>query len=171
MNKLQKLSNDFLDSNFDSAIIISPHNRRYFTDFNSSIGYLFVTKDISYLLVDFRYIESAKKNAKNCNIILIDNLEKTLSEIIKKHNIKTTFLESDSISLTVANKLNKILEKNNVTAFLNKNLDNYISKIRMIKTPDEINKIKIGLSNINLKNFFIFFALQNYIFWSKQFVL
>ncbi len=146
MNKLQKLSNDFLDSNFDSAIIISPHNRRYFTDFNSSIGYLFVTKDISYLLVDFRYIESAKKNAKNCNIILIDNLEKTLSEIIKKHNIKTTFLESDSISLTVANKLNKILEKNNVTAFLNKNLDNYISKIRMIKTPDEINKIKIAQS-------------------------
>lgn len=146
MNKLQKLSNDFLDSNFDSAIIISPHNRRYFTDFNSSIGYLFVTKDISYILVDFRYIESAKKNAKNCNIILIDNLEKTLSEIIKKHNIKTTFLESDSISLTVANKLNKILEKNNVTAFLNKNLDNYISKIRMIKTPDEINKIKIAQS-------------------------
>ena len=82
MNKLQKLSNDFLDSNFDSAIIISPHNRRYFTDFNSSIGYLFVTKDISYLLVDFRYIESAKKNAKNCNIILIDNLEKTLSDDI-----------------------------------------------------------------------------------------
>lgn len=146
MDKIKKLKKELFSSNIceqiDSAIITSMHNRRYFTNFSSSCGYLFITKEVSYLLVDFRYIEAAKNQSKNCEVILFKKLEDTLSNLIKKHNIKYTIFESDSISLSNANNLKEIFEKNNAIAYLNKDLDKIINNIRMIKSPDEINKIK-----------------------------
>lgn len=148
MDKIRKLKKELFQSNFpeqvDSATITSMHNRRYFTNFSSSRGYLFVTKETSYLLVDFRYIEAAKNQSKNCEVILFDKIEETLQSLIKRHNIKSTILESDSITLSNANNLKEIFEKNNTIVYTNKNLDKIINKIRMIKIPDEINKIKIA---------------------------
>ena len=146
MNKIQELSNKLENLNIseqiDSAIITSNHNRRYFSNFSSSLGYMLVTKEISYLLVDFRYIEAAKKNCHNCEVILFNRLDETLSSLIKKHHLKSTLLESDSITLTQANTLKEILENNNVKTHLNRTLDKIINEIRMIKSPEEIDKMK-----------------------------
>ena len=60
MDKIQQLTNSLnIGEQIDSAIITSNHNRRYFTNFNSSLGYILVTKDVSYLLVDRRAAQPA----------------------------------------------------------------------------------------------------------------
>lgn len=145
MDKIQQLTNSLnIGEQIDSAIITSNHNRRYFTNFSSSLGYILVTKDVSYLLVDFRYIEAAKKTCHNCEVVLFNRLDETLANLIKRHNLKSTLLESDSITLTCANSLKMILENNNVKAHLNRDLDKIINKIRMIKSTEEINKMRIS---------------------------
>lgn len=48
----------------DAALIISGENRRYFTDFISSLGYLLVSRQQSWLFVDSRYEEAARAQAK-----------------------------------------------------------------------------------------------------------
>ena len=61
INKLQK----FLKNNFEAIIISSPENRRYFTGFPSSDGYLVVTKNDAVFFTDSLYIEAAQKSVKN----------------------------------------------------------------------------------------------------------
>ena len=46
--------------NIDSALIVSPENRRYFTEFPSSDGFLLVTRDDAVFITDSRYIEAAE---------------------------------------------------------------------------------------------------------------
>ena len=43
--------------NIDSALIVSPENRRYFTEFPSSDGFLLVTRNDAVFITDSRYIE------------------------------------------------------------------------------------------------------------------
>ena len=52
-----------LPQDCDGALIVSETNRRYLTDFVSSLGYLFITREKAILLVDSRYEEAAKSKA------------------------------------------------------------------------------------------------------------
>lgn len=51
--------------NIDSALIVSPENRRYFTEFPSSDGFLLVTRDDAVFITDSRYIEAAETRLRN----------------------------------------------------------------------------------------------------------
>lgn len=42
------------------ALICYPENRRYFTDFISSAGFLIVTREQAVFMTDSRYIEAAQ---------------------------------------------------------------------------------------------------------------
>ena len=53
------------------ALIISPENRKYFTGFESSDGFLLVSADRSVFITDGRYIEAAEKQITNCEVMLL----------------------------------------------------------------------------------------------------
>ena len=82
-----------LPENADAAVIISNENRRYFTDFVSSLGYLIATREKAYLLVDSRYEEAAGKQAKNCTVVPFRKLGDSFGDIIG--NIKEGMTEKD----------------------------------------------------------------------------
>lgn len=69
---------ELLQRNFpqeaDAALIISPVNRRYYTKMPSSDGALLVTRTDAVLLVDFRYIERARRVSQGCGVILRERL-------------------------------------------------------------------------------------------------
>ena len=69
MEKINKLQ-EFLKNSHEAILIYSPENRRYFTGFPSSDGYLVVTKDDAVLFTDSRYIEAAQKTASS-NALLV----------------------------------------------------------------------------------------------------
>ena len=73
MSAIERLL-EALDSQIDAALIVSDANRFYFTGFPSSAGTLLITRGQSYFIVDFRYIEIAKKTIQNCEVILQGNL-------------------------------------------------------------------------------------------------
>ncbi len=56
--------------NIDSALIVSPENRRYFTEFPSSDGFLLVTRDDAVFITDSRYIEAAENKVTECKTAL-----------------------------------------------------------------------------------------------------
>ena len=53
-----------IPENIDAALIVTPCNRRYFTGFASSDGFLLVTRKGSIFYTDSRYIEAAEKQIK-----------------------------------------------------------------------------------------------------------
>ena len=95
----------------DGALIFSNTNRRYFTEFVSSLGYLLVTKSESYLFVDSRYSEAAQKQAKNCKVVAYKVLSEEMADIISQNGLKNIMLESSAITLSECEHIEKIFAK------------------------------------------------------------
>ncbi|MBR5322604.1 MAG: aminopeptidase P family protein [Clostridia bacterium] len=73
MNRCERLISAIGDK-ADGMLISSEVNRLYLTGFEFSDGYVLVTKNKSYLITDFRYIEAAKSNADNAfEIVTLEN--------------------------------------------------------------------------------------------------
>ena len=127
-------------NNNEAALISKPCNRFYLTGFNSSDGYVVITKNQAAFLVDFRYIEKAKEVVKFLDVKLMENSLNDISTLLKNNKINNLYLESEYVSLSEFFKYQQ--------AFLNVNidnsnkLDNIITSLRRIKTEDEITNIK-----------------------------
>lgn len=126
----------------DSALIISNENRRYFTGFVSSQGYLLITRKEAFLLVDFRYGEAAKKNAKNCTVITFTNLGNTLKELIYKYSLRDIMLEGSAFTINQAEIIEGFIKSAGASVIKSSELDKIISRMRIIKTAEEVDKIR-----------------------------
>lgn len=143
---VQKLAGglpQFIDGvTIDAALIAGAVNRRYFSGFSSSAGVVLITREQSYLLVDFRYFEAAKKKVQGLEVILFQNREETIIELLKKHAVSGVLLEQEEVSFKEANFLKNIIDDAGAIAVLDDTLDQLIRKMRMIKSPDELKKMK-----------------------------
>lgn len=126
----------------EAALIISEKNRKYFTSFNSSEGFLVITKNSSCLFLDFRYIEAGEKQAQNCEVVGYKNLMSEISQLLKEDNADTLFVETDFITLDKFNALKDKLSQSKITVSNDNKLSQEIKKLRSIKSSDEIEKIK-----------------------------
>lgn len=133
----------FEDNNkkVDAALISSQTNRFYFSGFKASDGLILVVRGQAYLLVDFRYYESALKIGSGLKVVLVDTFAETLKSLIKYHKIKGILLENETLTLKEANDFQRIFESVGATAIKSNTLDNIILNMRKIKTLDEIKKI------------------------------
>lgn len=123
----------------DCAIITSDVNRRYFTGMKSSAGTLLVFPEKSYLIIDFRYIEKARKTVKNCEVVLQKKLCEQINELVFAHNAKKLSVEAQSVTVSQLQTFEKTI---NCEIDSTDELSKAISRIRAIKSPDEISKIR-----------------------------
>lgn len=128
----------------DGALVTSEINRFYLTGFPSDAGAILATKEQAYLLLDFRYLEAARRQIRDplCQMVLFSSLEDTLCDLIQKHNLKNISVECDSLTLTQAANYEKLFEKAGAHSVKDRSLDVILREMRAIKTPEEIRKIK-----------------------------
>lgn len=129
-----------LKSDDYAAIVFSEHNRYYFTGFPSTDGILFVTKKSAVLLIDSRYVEAAKKESRDCEVVLLTNTKKQLSELAAQGGIKTVGIEAYDLPVFIAERFKMMLP--GVDIDMSSTLSRIISELRMIKSADEIEKMK-----------------------------
>ena len=138
--------NDKLKSyinNSDQAIMLTNEvNIGYFLGFFHSEGYFLVTKNESYLLVDFRYIEAAKKKTRNCKVVMFKKLTDDLLGILKNEGIKDLVLEADCITVSRFERFKKFFAGNDIDCRAETSLCRHIEDIRIIKDDSEIEKIQ-----------------------------
>lgn len=126
----------------EAALIVSDVNRFYLAGFRSSAGCVLVTRQSAYLLVDFRYGEAAKKVVKHMEVVVFERLSQSLSQLLKKHRVKTLYLESEGISVKQAGQFEQMLKPAGVKTVTDETLDLLLCNMRMIKSRGEILKIK-----------------------------
>ncbi len=110
---------------------------------NSTAGtVVLVFPDAAYLIIDFRYIERARKTVKDCEVVLqksggglyqqINELcaERGVSEIASRRLNTMTLAEADELSEKLDCKLDR-----------SRALSELIGEIRVIKTPEQIEKV------------------------------
>ncbi len=134
----QKLKNFLKDKDF-AALIVSEENRRYFTAFPSTDGFLIVTGDKSVFLTDSRYIEAANAQCRECDeIVLFDSIKKSIEPVIEKLGIKKLAVEAGRLTLADLARFASSLDVEFVT---DNELDEAIDSIRIIKNEEEIDLV------------------------------
>ncbi|WP_327078710.1 M24 family metallopeptidase [Planococcus sp. CAU13] len=135
--KLQKLRNEMTQHEMEAFLITSEYNLRYITGFTGSSGLAIVTTDKALFITDFRYTEQAAEQCKGFEVIQAKtNLLEEAAEQTKNLGIKSLSFEQDFV--TYAN-YEQYKEKMAVEL---KPVSGIIEKIRMIKTPEEVEILK-----------------------------
>lgn len=123
-----------------AALIISPENRRYFTSFPSSDGFLIVNADEAVFITDGRYIEAAEKNAKNCDVLLQKRIFPQITEILKEMKCGHLLVEASRMTLDFYNSLKGSAK--NIAVHTDTQLDSIINSLRSVKSEAELECIR-----------------------------
>ncbi|MEG1879905.1 MAG: aminopeptidase P family protein [Oscillospiraceae bacterium] len=134
--------------NVDAVLLTSPHNMRYFSEFDGGEGYVLICKHARYVLVDSRYTEMATLMAKDFSVIEFSgNLFEKLQDIIKENNVKSIGFEDFELSFSTYKKFLDELKNVELLPLLSE-----IDALRMVKSPEEIAKMEIA-EEIGVKAF------------------
>ncbi|MDR5658203.1 Xaa-Pro peptidase family protein [Serpentinicella sp. ANB-PHB4] len=138
--RLNKAQSILTSENIDAVLIAKPENRRYISNFTGSVGFLVITKEAPYILVDFRYIEQAKSQCEDFKVVEI-NKENPIENIFQKLNLKRVGFEDEYMTYQQYNKLYN--KKYNIDLVP---LGNKVNKLRMAKSQTEVDYIKKAAS-------------------------
>lgn len=137
MNNLQKLLKE--KGGDYAALIISPENRKYFTGFDSSDGFLLVSPDRAVFITDGRYIEAAEKQIFACEVRLLGKTYPQIAEILNEMGCRHLLVESTRMTVATYNSLKGVLKK--ITIATDNTLDVMINSLRAVKTEKEVEQI------------------------------
>ncbi len=136
INKLKKII-----KNSNTAIIISsPENRRYFTSFPSSDGYLVITESEAVFFTDSRYIEAAQKAENGYKSRLLTRVCVEISDYLKEEKIEKVLLEKERLTLADFERIKGALKGIKCTP--SSALEKKINALRSVKNKEEIKSIK-----------------------------
>lgn len=135
--RIQKLAELF--DKESAALITSEENRRYFTGFNASSGYLLVTRQGGTFITDSRYIEAADQAIVGCDVLLEDKYAEQIAVILESQGIRRLFIEATKVSVMSAAKYRDAFPK--VELVYTDELDAHIKELRKMKTEEEKQKI------------------------------
>jgi len=71
-NRLSKLRDKLGENKLDALLVSQSENRRYLSGFVGSAGFLIISQDRAVLATDFRYVEQARAQAPDCEVVRID---------------------------------------------------------------------------------------------------
>lgn len=126
---------DRIRSDSDAFLLTNLKNIRYLTGFTGSFAIALLTREVCYLIVDFRYIEQAKKEAKAEVLEFQNSWFKEVKKLIYRERIKKLSFEI-SCSYEMFSKISsikgiKLIPKSYL-----------IENLRAIKDREEIEFIK-----------------------------
>ena len=84
----------------DGALLVSPENRRYFTEFPASDGFLLVGGERAVFVTDSRYLEAAKAEAKDCEVVLQSTDAGQLRTLFSEMGVRRIGVEASRMSLS-----------------------------------------------------------------------
>ncbi len=121
-------------------LVSSPANRFYLTGFETSAGYVVVTKKEVFFLVDSRYFEKAKAVVKSARVILSSAFLEDTGKILAENKITELFVEPDFLSLKSFENTEKKLSE--IKVLKAGEMEELLLELRAVKGENELAKIK-----------------------------
>lgn len=142
INRVQKTAVMLGDYGARALLVLQPENRYYLSGFTGSFGALLVTRDKSWFITDFRYLEQAREQTPHLEIIAMsDNLTDTLKGLVQDLALDTLAFEAHHVNYklyaTLAQKL---------TGVRLLPVENVIEKQRQCKENGELAAIARSMS-------------------------
>lgn len=136
MSRLERLRQQILKEGIDAYVVTRPENGRYMSGFTGGEATLYITLERACLLTDFRYIEQAKAQAPDFEIIKtgLDHFA-TLAEIGQQ--ARRVGFEGDFVTFQGYGKLKEAFLQAELLS-----LPELISHLRSVKDRTEIELIR-----------------------------
>lgn len=136
MSRVSKLRTQMKKVNIDAFLVTSPENRRYMSGFTGTSAMCLVLPEKAYLLTDFRYIEQAKEQAPEFEVIKtgVNPFEK-VKELAG--SIEQLGIEEDHMTFAEYHKLKDTLHNIELSPQVK-----CLTELRAIKEPEELEKIR-----------------------------
>lgn len=138
MTKLEKVRAALKEKGMDGVIVFDELNQRYLTNFAFSDGLVLITMNHAELITDFRYYESAGKQAdKDYNVVMPSARYDYIGDILASDSVKILGFEGDFVSFETYNRYCK---KYPSVEFAS--IGTMLEDLRQIKTPEELEKMQ-----------------------------
>ena len=138
MNRLEKLLQGLTQQDLDGLLISQPENRRYLSGFTGSTGWLLISNSNASLAVDFRYVEQAKKEAPDFDIIHIKgDLATWLPKLVSDLGYKKVGFEADQFPFAAYQQLCKTISDGHYQFQLIPT-NGVVKALRAVKEPEEL---------------------------------
>ncbi len=141
MNRLDKFKQKLAEQGADAAVISSQLNIRYLCGFDYTDGYVLITKNKSYVLADFRYIEAARAAIDGTLFEVVmpsGPMLAWLSSLLDENEARTVMFEENSVSCASFSKMQSMLVGKELVA----GASGICEGMRVFKDAGEIEKIK-----------------------------
>jgi len=127
----------------EALLITNKYDITYVSKFTGEVSCVLLTKDNSYIIVDKRYIEQARKQCDGYVVVLVENIQNCLVDILK------TLLEANSIKRFAVDThdIKHKLYMDIIEALKNVeviSIEEPFRESRMIKSPEEIKKLQMA---------------------------
>ena len=117
----------------DGFLVHNRANIRYLSGYKNDTGCLLLTKNARYLFTDFRFVFQAKQEAPDFEVVKVEGgYAPVIAEYVKKEGVQTLAFEMQEIT----HEHFLLFEKHIPAKLLP--VKNELSKLRRIKTPEEI---------------------------------
>lgn len=128
-----------IESNMvDAFLVTKRENYIYLSGFDGTLAYLLITQAQMYIFVDFRYVEQANSQAKNCIVISYDSdVFKVINQVLQADRIRTLAFESCNVTYAQYESFLKSINVDNLVP-----LDDEIRNLRAVKDDYEIGEIQ-----------------------------
>lgn len=119
-----------------ALLVASVPNRFYLTGFETSDGYVLITKHAAVFLIDFRYVEKAKETVKSCDVQLSVSPMAEIRALCKQHGIAHLYVENDYVSMSLQKDLAAAVKPTEIVA--DDRFDTLLRDMRSVKNETEL---------------------------------
>jgi Metallopeptidase family M24./Creatinase/Prolidase N-terminal domain. len=139
MKKLDALRKQFSELGIDALLVTNPYNRRYLSNFTGTSGACLITEKDAYFITDFRYVEQAKNQAQGYTLVRQEgDLIREAGRLCREKKIGRLGFEEKDVTFHTYRQLQEAIPSTLVP------VSGAVEKLRLIKTPDEINILKVA---------------------------
>jgi Xaa-Pro aminopeptidase len=138
IKRLRKLRTSIAEKGLDALLLSQPENIRYLSGFTGSSGWLLISGQDAILATDFRYVEQAKGESPDFEIIQTkQDLRDWLPGLVSDLGWHKLGLEANFISYDSFHKLSEAIKTKQVNLELVPTTD-IVEQLRSIKEPEEL---------------------------------
>jgi len=142
IKRLRKLRTSIAERGLDAFLISQPENLRYLSGFTGSSGWLLISGQNAILATDFRYLEQAKGESPDFEIIQTkQELRDWLPGLVSDLGWHKLGFEANSTSYNTYHKLSEAAKTRQVNLALVPTTG-IVEQLRSIKEPEELEFIK-----------------------------
>jgi Xaa-Pro aminopeptidase len=138
IKRLRKLRTSIAEKGLDALLLSQPENIRYLSGFTGSSGWLLISGQDAILATDFRYVEQAKGESPDFEIIQTkQDLRDWLPGLVSDLGWHKLGLEANFISYDSFHKLSEAIKTKQVNLELVPTTG-IVEQLRSIKEPEEL---------------------------------